>query len=53
MISQNKTQETNKEQSKEKSLLDQFMKPEQASQALPFEWRLQKKRKKKSKGLHS
>ena len=51
-ISQNKQPEINKQLSKEMNILNELMKPEQRDQSLPTEWRLQKKRKKKSKRMH-
>ena len=50
-ISQNKKLEINKQLSKDISILNELIKPEQRDQSLPSEWRLQKKRKKKSNRL--
>ncbi|MDE3183723.1 MAG: relaxase/mobilization nuclease domain-containing protein [Bacteroidota bacterium] len=51
-ISQNKQPEINKQVSKEMHILNEMMKPGQRDQSMPSEWRLQKKRKKKSKRMH-
>ena len=51
-ISQNKQPELNKQVSKDMNILNELIKPEQKDQSLPSEWRLQKKRKKKSKRMH-
>jgi hypothetical protein len=50
-ISQNKQPEIFKQLSKEMNILNEMMKPDQRDLSLPSEWRLQKKRKKKSKGM--
>ncbi len=51
-ISQNKQPEINKQVRKEMNILNELIKPEQKDQSMPYEWRLQKKRKKKSKRMH-
>ena len=51
-ISQKQQPEINKQLSKDMNILNELMKPEQRDQLLPSEWRLQKKRKKKSKRMH-
>ncbi len=51
-ISQNKQPGLNKQVSKDMNILNELIKPEQKDQPLPSEWRLQKKRKKKSKRMH-
>ncbi|MDE3181777.1 MAG: relaxase/mobilization nuclease domain-containing protein [Bacteroidota bacterium] len=51
-ISQNKQPKINKQVSKEMHILNEMMKPDQRDQSMPSEWRLQKKRKKKSKRMH-
>ena len=50
-ISQNKQPEVNRPLPNENNILNELIKPEQKDQSLPAEWRLQKKRKKKSKGV--
>jgi len=50
-ISQKQQPEINKQLNKDMNILNELMKPEQRDQLLPPEWRLQKKRKKKSKGM--
>ena len=51
-ISQNRQSEINKQLSKEMHILNEMMKPDQRHQSMPYKWRLQKKRKKKSKRMH-
>ncbi len=51
-ISQNRQRETNKRLGKDMNILNELMKPEQRDQSLPSRWKLQKKRKKKSRGMH-
>jgi len=51
-ISQNKELEINKPLNKDLDILNELIKPEQKDQSLPAEWRLQQKRKKKSKRMH-
>lgn len=51
-ISQHKQPEINMQLSKEMHILNEMMKPDQRDQLMPYEWRLQKKRKKKSKRMH-
>ena len=51
-ISENKELEINKPLNKDLNILNELIKPEQKDQSLPSEWRLQKKRKKKSKRMH-
>ena len=50
--SENKQPKINKQVSKEMHILNEMMKPDQIDQSMPSEWRLQKKRKKKSKRMH-
>ena len=51
-ISQNKQPELNMQVRKDMNILNELIKPEQKDQSLPSEWRLPKKRKKKSKRMH-
>lgn len=51
-ISQHKQPEINKQASKEMNILNEMIKPDEIDQSMPSEWRLQKKRKKKSKRMH-
>lgn len=51
-ISQNKDLKINKPLNKDLNTLNELIKPEQQDQSLPAEWRLQQKRKKKSKRMH-
>ena len=51
-ISQNKELEFKKPLKKDLKILNELIKPEQKDQSLPAEWRLQQKRKKKSKRMH-
>src|SRR5665647_736431 len=51
-ISENKELEINKPLNKDLNILNELIKPEQKDQSLPSEWRLHKKRKKKSKRMH-
>ena len=51
-VSENKELDINKQLTKEMHILNEMMKPDQRDQSMPSEWRLQKKRKKKSKRMH-
>ncbi|KAA9042047.1 relaxase/mobilization nuclease domain-containing protein [Ginsengibacter hankyongi] len=51
-ISQNKDLEIDKRLNKDLNILNELIKPEQQDQSLAAEWRLQQKRKKKSKRIH-
>ncbi len=52
-ISQNKQLKINKQLSKEMHVLNEVIKPDQRDHSMPpYEWNLQKKRKKKSKRMH-
>ncbi|HUZ61071.1 MAG TPA: relaxase/mobilization nuclease domain-containing protein [Hanamia sp.] len=50
--SENMKLEINKSLNKELRILNELIRPEQKDQSMPSEWRLQKKRKKKSKRMH-
>ena len=51
-ISQNNQLEIDKQLSKEMHVLIEVMKPDQRDQLMPYEWKLQKRRRKKSKRMH-
>jgi hypothetical protein len=51
-ISQKQQPEINKQLNKDMNILNELIKPEQQDQSLSAEWRLQQKRKKKSKRMH-
>jgi hypothetical protein len=51
-ISHNKELEIKKPLKKDLTILNELIQPDQRDQSMPNEWRLQKKRKKKSKRMH-